>query len=54
MGLRLNLKKSYIIPLNSKGIEANKRLLESYPGSWSDMPVVYHAKCLGFMMGPEK
>ena len=53
-GLKLNLRKSVMIPLNSKGLEHNQAEFESKANLWKGMVVQYQAKYLGFMMGPHK
>ena len=53
-GLKLNMKKSIIIPLCSKGIEWCTTKMNTMTTLWKDMPLQYHAKYLGFMLGPQK
>ena len=53
-GLRINVSKSELVPLNNRGLDANRRHLECIGKSWNNMQVSYSAKYLGFMMIPWK
>jgi len=53
-GLKINVAKSVLVPLNDKGIQANKEVIAVLGGPWSEMKMSYVAKYLGFMMGPGK
>ena len=53
-GLRLNMAKSYVIPLNAATFdEFERRKADEVPG-WAAMPVCSSCKYLGFQMGPAK
>ena len=53
-GLHLNLRKSFIIPLDEGELNAfQDRLAEQLP-AWRDMQVARKGKYLGFFVGPEK
>ena len=51
-GLRLNMKKSVIIPLNSSRLQGFTSLRNRIVPQWKDMPIKDHCKYLGYMVGP--
>ena len=53
-GLRLNLKKSVVIPLNTTSPDNFHRRKRKVVQDWQDMPTRDHCEYLGFMMGPGK
>ena len=51
--LKLNLNKTVVVPLfPSPGIDEAKGILAARVPSWSEAQFAYHAKYLGFTLGP--
>ena len=51
-GLRLNMKKSVIVPPNARKLAVFSRHRDEVVPGWTDMPIRDHCKYLGFMGGP--
>ena len=53
-GLKLNLSKSVIVPLNAFGAKTFHIRRDQATPRWKDMPIRDHCKYLGFYIGPGK